>query len=48
MKVENAEQALHCHMTNPDLPSITEGRVGLRHMITRSARYKNIRISTPK
>lgn len=45
MKIENAEQACYCHMTNPDLPAITEGRIGLRHMFTRSARYKNIRIS---
>ena len=44
MKVENAEQTLYCHMSNPDLPAITEGRIGLRHMFTRSARYKNIRI----
>jgi len=27
---------------------ITEGRIGLRHMFTRSARYKNLRISTHK
>ena len=33
--------------TNPDLPIITEGRIGLRHMFTRSAKYKNFRISTP-
>jgi len=46
MKIENAEQTLYCHMSNPDLPAITAGRIGLRHMFTRSARYKNIRIST--
>lgn len=45
MKVENAEQTLYCHMNNPDLPEISAGRIGLRHMFTRSARYKNIRIS---
>lgn len=45
MKVENAEQTLYCHMSNPDLPEISAGRIGLRHMFTRSARYKNIRIS---
>ena len=44
MKVENAEQTLYCHMSNPDLPEISAGRIGLRHMFTRSARYKNIRI----
>ena len=46
MRIENAEQTWHCHMTNPELPPIEEGRVGLRHMFTRSSRYKNFRIST--
>jgi len=45
MRVENAEQTVFFHMANPDLPAITEGRIGLRHMFTRSARYKNLRIS---
>ena len=47
MRVQNPEQTYYCHMTNPDLPIITEGRIGLRHMFTRSAKYKNFRISTP-
>lgn len=46
MKVENSEQTLYCHMSNPNLPAITEGRIGLRHMFTRSSRYKNLKIST--
>ena len=46
MWIVNAEQSFFCHMTNPDLPSISEGRIGLRHMFTRSARYSNFRIST--
>ena len=46
MKVENAEQTLYCHMSNPDLPEISTGRIGLRHMFTRSSRYKNIKIYT--
>ncbi len=46
IRIENAEQTYHCHMANPDLPPIEDGRVGLRHMFTRSARYKNFRIST--
>ena len=46
MRIENAEQTYYCHMTNPDLPPIDEGRVGLRHMFTRSSRYQNFRIST--
>ena len=48
MKIENAEQTYFCHMTNPDLPPVDEGRIGLRHMFTRSARYRNFRISTLK
>ncbi len=47
MRIQNAEQVYYCHMTNPDLPPVTEGRIGLRHMFTRSACYKNIRISAP-
>lgn len=46
MRIENAEQVYYCQMANPDLPPIEEGRIGLRHMYTRSARYKNIRLST--
>jgi hypothetical protein len=47
MRIENADQVYYCHMANPHLPVVTEGRVGLRHMFTRSARYKNIRIGAP-
>ncbi len=48
MRVENPEQTYYCHMTNPDLPIVTQGRIGLRHMFTRSARYKNLRVSSPE
>lgn len=48
MRVKNPEQEFYCHMSNPELPVIREGRVGLRHMFTRSARYGNFRISVPK
>ena len=48
MRIQNPTQDYLCHMTNPDLPAVREGRIGLRHMYTRSARYKNIRISVPK
>ncbi|MEA2068412.1 MAG: hypothetical protein U9P12_04360, partial [Verrucomicrobiota bacterium] len=48
MRIENPEQVFYCHMTNPDLPSVTEGRIGLRHMFTRSARYRNFRLSALK
>jgi len=47
MRIENPEQTLHCHMANPDLPEINAGRIGLRHMFTRSARYSNFRVSAP-
>lgn len=48
MKIQNAEQVFYAHMKNPDLPIIERGRIGLRHMFTRSARYKDIRISVPQ
>jgi hypothetical protein len=47
MRTENSGMVYYCHMTNTALPPVTEGRVGLRHMFTRSARYKNFRISVP-
>ena len=46
MRVANAEQTYFCHMPNPDLPEIAKGRIGLRHMFTRSARYRDFRVST--
>ena len=45
MYIRNAEQELLCHWPNPDLPMIEEGRIGLRHMYARSARYRNVRVS---
>ncbi|MGB6221282.1 DUF1961 family protein [Haloferula sp.] len=45
MRVENSERTGYFHFSNPRLPAITDGRVGLRHMFTRSARYRNFRIS---
>ena len=45
MRIKNPDQAIYCHMPNTDLPVITEGRIGLRHMFTRSARYANLRVS---
>jgi len=46
MRVENPDQIYYCHLANPNLPPIIEGRIGLRHMFTRSARYENFRVST--
>ena len=45
--ISNSEQELPFHMVNRARPPVTEGRVGFRHMFTRSACYKNIRISVP-
>ena len=47
MRIKNPEQTVYCHVANQDLPVITEGRIGLRHMFTRSARYANFRVSRP-
>ncbi len=47
VRIENAEETVYCHMTNPHLPEINAGRIGLRHMFTRAARYRDFRISTP-
>jgi hypothetical protein len=46
LRVENPDHVGHYHFRNPSLPAIIDGRVGLRHMFTRSARYRNFQIST--
>jgi hypothetical protein len=46
IRVENSNQVYYCRMTNPDMPEILEGRIGLRHMYTRSSLYKNFRVSS--
>jgi hypothetical protein len=48
VRIRNPEQTYYCHMTNAKLPPVLEGRVGLRHMFTRSARYERFSISQPK
>ena len=48
MRVENADETFYAHFRNTDLPIITEGRIGIRHMFSRSARYKNFTISVPQ
>lgn len=45
MCIENTEQVRYFHLMNKELPAITDGRVGLRHMFTRSACYQNFQIS---
>lgn len=48
MRVSNEEKTSYFHWHNDKLPGIKAGRIGLRHMFTRSARYKNIRVSVPQ
>jgi len=48
MQVSNDEKELLCSWRNTQFPSIESGRIGLRHMATRSATYKNFKISTIK
>ena len=47
VRVQNPDEVRYCHLQNGKLPVITEGRIGLRHMFTRSGRYTNFRVSTP-
>jgi len=47
MHVRNDEKQMLCHWKNESLPPILEGRIGLRHMFTRSARYRDFRIFAP-
>ena len=44
MHVRNEKKQLLCHWHNDSLPPIVEGRIGLRHMYTRSARYRDFRV----
>jgi ubiquinone/menaquinone biosynthesis C-methylase UbiE len=48
MMIKNPEKEYLCHWVNDKLPPIYEGPIGLRHMWTRSARYKNFRVSILK
>lgn len=48
MYIRNDRTDMLCHWKTDAMPSITEGRIGLRHMYTRSARYRNFRISVLK
>jgi hypothetical protein len=45
MRIENPEQVKFCHWKDPADKPIESGRIGLRQMFTRSARYANFRIS---
>ena len=45
MEIIGPNKKMRCHWKNTDLPSIENGRIGLRHMASRNARYKNFRVS---
>lgn len=45
MYVRNEDQDLLCHWKTDAFPPVTPGRIGLRHMYTRSARYRDFRVS---
>jgi hypothetical protein len=45
MHIRNEKKDLLCHWQNQSLPPITEGPIGLRHMHTRKARYRDFRVS---
>ncbi len=45
MEIIGPDKKMLCHWKNTSLPSIEHGRIGLRHMASRNARYKNFRVS---
>jgi len=45
MHIRNAEKEQLCHWKADAFPPIIEGRIGLRHMWTRGARYRSFRVS---
>jgi hypothetical protein len=45
MNIKNDEKEMLCHWKNAILEPIFDGRIGLRHMCTRGARYKNFCVS---
>lgn len=45
MMIRNADKSYLCHWSGAEQPAISEGAIGLRHMWTRSARYRNFRVS---
>ena len=45
MRIAGPEQTRLCYWDTAPFPPITEGRIGLRHMCTRAARYRNFRVS---
>ncbi len=47
MHIRNVEDELLCHWHTDSLPQVQHGPIGLRHMWTRAARYRDFRISSP-
>ena len=45
MYIRNREKKKLCHWKTDCFPPVLEGRIGLRHMWTRAARYRDFRIS---
>ena len=45
MHIKAGEKEKLCYFVNSKFPAVTEGRIGLRHMFTRSARYKDFKVS---
>jgi len=48
LRIRNDRETFFGVVKNPDLPPVTGGRIGFRHMWTRSALYRDIRISVPE
>jgi len=46
MHIKNDQKEMLCHFVNSKFPPITEGKIGLRHMYTRGARYRKFKVST--
>lgn len=44
MHIRNEDRELLCHWRNDMFPPIETGRIGLRHMYTRHARYRGFRV----
>jgi len=47
MQIQGDGQERICHFRGEAFPPIVEGRIGLRHMYTRGARYRDFRVSVP-
>ncbi len=45
MEIVGPAKKMLCHWQNTSLPPINHGRIGLRHMASRNARYRNFRVS---